>query len=382
MSQQQENQELQQREESEQREQEEIYPQSPAMMFGIKTPEILLDESRKMRDVAKQTLDLFLDTVDDVFQRNRPSELRRMKKRIEEKLVSLKKLNQQISEYMIQMGVSCEEVAQFNFRSESDLDAHGDMIADIEDALQRLEKKKAPEIRTNVVAQQNAKPPKLQINAYAGEPLKWREFWEQFKNNIHSIERTTDKASAVIRGLSLSAENYEVAIDLLQQEFGDDTRLRSAHIKAIREVQPVANAHHLKQLRRFYEDVSINFASLRSMGYEAHVMCLVEETVMKLPRPIRYELTKDDRSWTKWDFTRFLERLWIYLKTCEEIEPTETLRFEPSSSRRTRSGVSIAQETTTPSENAKAGIYVITAKGNTIPRFVPDLKPADLLLIN
>eukprot|EP00795_Rhopilema_esculentum_P004932 gene4932-21272_t len=346
MSQHQENQELQQREESEQREQEEIYPQSPAMMFGIKTPEILLDESRKMRDVAKQTLDLFLDTVDDVFQRNRPSELRRTKKRIEEKLVSLKKLNQQISEYMIQMGVSCEEVAQFNFRSESDLDAHEDTIADIEDALQRLEKKKAPEIRTNVVAQQNAKLPKLQINAYAGEPLKWREFWEQFKNNIHSssLEATTKfsylrelligKASAVIRGLSLSAENYEVAIDLLQQEFGDDTRLRSAHIKAIREVQPVANAHHLKQLRRFYEDVSINFASLRSMGYEAHVMCLVEETVMKLPRPIRYELTKDDRSWTKWDFTRFLERLWIYLKTCEEIEPTETLRFEPSSSRR------------------------------------------------
>ena len=346
MSQQQENQELQQREESAQREQEEIYPQSPAMMFGIKTPEILLDESRKMRDVAKQTLDLFLDTVDDVFQRNRPSELRRTKKRIEEKLVSLKKLNQQISEYMIQMGVSCEEVAQFNFRSESDLDAHEDTIADIEDALQRLEKKKAPEIRTNVVAQQNAKLPKLQINAYAGEPLKWREFWEQFKNNIHSssLEATTKfsylrelligKASAVIRGLSLSAENYEVAIDLLQQEFGDDTRLRSAHIKAIREVQPVANAHHLKQLRRFYEDVSINFASLRSMGYEAHVMCLVEETVMKLPRPIRYELTKDDRSWTKWDFTRFLERLWIYLKTCEEIEPTETLRFEPSSSRR------------------------------------------------
>ena len=173
-----------------------------------------------------------------------------------------KKLNQQISEYMIQMGVSCKEVAQFNFRSESDLDTHEDMIADIEDALQRLEEKKAPEIRTNMVAKQNTKLPKLQINAYAGEPLE-QEFWEQFKNNIHSSslgattkfsylrELLIGKASAIIRGLSLSAENYQVAIDLFQQEFGDDTRLRSAHIKAIREVQPVANAHHLKQLRRF-----------------------------------------------------------------------------------------------------------------------------------
>ena len=343
---QQENQELQQREQPEQTEQDEIYPQSPATMFGIKTPEILLDESRKMRDVAKQTLDLFLEAKDDVLHRNRPSELRRTKKRIEEKLISLKKLNQKISEYMIQMGVSCEEVAHFNFRSESDLDVYEDAITDIEDARQKLEVKKTPEVETKVVAQQNAKLPKLQINAYAGEPLRWREFWEQFKNNIHSssLEATTKfsylrelltgKASAVIRGLSLSTENYAVAIDLLQQEFGDDTRLRSAHIKAIREVQPVANAHHLRQMRRFYEDVSINFASLKSMGYEDHVMCLVEETVMKLPRPIRYELTKDDRSWTKWDFTKFLEKLWVYLKTCEEIEPTETSRIEPSSSRR------------------------------------------------
>ena len=62
---------------------------------------------------------------------------------------------------MIQVGVSCEEGAQFNFRSESDFDVHKDTIADIEDALQKLEVKKAPEIRTNVVAQQNAKLPKL-----------------------------------------------------------------------------------------------------------------------------------------------------------------------------------------------------------------------------
>ncbi len=170
-------------------------------------------------------MDLFLEAKDDVFHRNRPSELRRTKKRTEEKLIALKKLNQQISEYMIQMGVSCEEVADFNFRSEF----YKRVITDIEDARQKLEVKKTPEVETKVVAQQNSKLPKLQINAYAGEPMRWREFWEQFKNNIHlsSLEATTKfsylrelltgKASAVIRGLSLSTENYAVAIDLLQQ---------------------------------------------------------------------------------------------------------------------------------------------------------------------
>ncbi len=128
---QQENQKLQQQEEPEQTEQDDIYPQSAATMFGIKTPEILLDESRKMRDVANKTLDLFLEAKDDVLHRNRPSELRRTKKQIEEKLIALKKLNQQIREYILQMGVSCKEVAHFNFRSESDLDIYEDAITDM-----------------------------------------------------------------------------------------------------------------------------------------------------------------------------------------------------------------------------------------------------------
>ena len=74
--------------------------------------------------------------------------------------------------------------------------------------------------------------------------------------------------------------------------------------------------------------------SLKSIGYETHVMCLNEETMMKLPRTIRYEITREDRSWTKWDLTIFLERLWCYLKTCEEIEPTESTRTEQLSRKR------------------------------------------------
>ena len=322
---------------------------SAAAMFGIKTPEMLLRETRKMQNVAKQTLDLFQGKMEQVLQRNRESELKRTKKRIEEKLAAIKQLNQKISEYMIQVNTPCSEVAEFNFQSDSDLDVYEDSICDIEDALQRFTTNKSPEvkeIKPGAIQQQKAKLPKLQISKYAGEPLKWREFWEQFDSNIHSssLEATTKfsylrellvgKASAVIRGLSLSACNYEVAIKLLNKEFGDDTKLRSAHIKAIREVQPVSSPHNLKLLRRFYEEVSINYASLKSMGYEGHVMCLVEETVMKLPRAIRYEITREDRSWTKWDFTKFLEHLWIYLKTCEEIEPVESSRLEQSPSRR------------------------------------------------
>ncbi len=149
-----------------------------------------------MRDVAKQMLDLFLETRDGVLHRNRPSKLRRTKKRIKEKLVALKKLNQEIRDYMIHMDVSCNKVANFNFRSESDMDVY-------KEARQKQEVKKTPEVETKVVALQNAKLPKLQINAYAGESLRWREFWNHSKtisigsffgshNKILLPARTTD----------------------------------------------------------------------------------------------------------------------------------------------------------------------------------------------
>ena len=75
-------------------------------------------------------------------------------------------------------------------------------------------------------------------------------------------------------------------------EFGDHTQLRSAHIKAIRDIQPIINAANLNKLRCFYEDIATNYAALESMGFETHMLCLVEETMLKLPRTIKYEITE------------------------------------------------------------------------------------------
>ena len=84
----------------------------------------------------------------------------------------------------------------------------------------------------------------------------------------------------------------------------------------------------LAKLRKFYKVVPTNYASLESMGNEGHILCLVEETVMKLPRIARYEITKEDREWTKWRFNKFLEKLWDYLRACEDIERMSSIQME------------------------------------------------------
>ena len=310
----------------------------PGSFFGLKTPEMQLEETTKLQNVAKQTLEIFQANINGTIQRRRPIEMQRTKRRIEEQLENVKQLNKQMTYYMVQAGVSCEEVANFTYQSDVSLDIYEDMVLQLAEELQSVEGSKDEQSISEPSTNERAKVPKLELTTYGGEPLKWLEFWEQFNSVIHKSSLATTmkfhylrkvlvgRAAAVIKGLPTTEENYMVAIDKLLKEFGDDSKLRSAHVKAIRDIPSVSNAHNLYKLRRFYEEISANYASLESMNYEEQVMCLVEETVMKLPRSIRYEITKDDRQWTQWKFPQFLDKLWNYLKACEEIEPMESPR--------------------------------------------------------
>ena len=313
-------------------------------LFGMKTPQMELDETTKMQRVAMQTLEMVRGNAQEVIKRKNPREMQRMKKRIQEKLGNLKELNKQMVNIMILSGISCEDVAAFNYTSDENLDEYEDMVLQFEELLTEIDSGKAREKLVGpksdqapapALAVERAKVPKLELTTYGGDPLKWQEFWEQYRTIIHTSNLATTmkfhylrkvlvgRAAAVIKGLPTTEDNYVVAVDKLRKEFGDNSKLRSAHVKAIREVQSINNAQNLTRLRRFYEEISINYASLESMGYEEQVGCLVEETVMKLPRIIRYEITKEDRTWTQWRFPQFLDKLWHYLKACEEIENAE-----------------------------------------------------------
>ena len=55
---------------------------------------------------------------------------------------------------------------------------------------------------------------------------------------------------------------------------------------------------------------------------------------MTLPRIARYESTKEDRKWTKWGFNNFVEKLWDYLRACEDIGPTSSIQTERDTGKR------------------------------------------------
>ena len=319
---------------------QQLNPDHLAEIWGIRSTEAKLREVQQKKEVTKITLDMINDSLRGILERKRKPELERTVSRITDRIKALREHNTELESLMIQAGNPLPDVAVFNYRNELELDVFLDMQLEVEEVLKSLEPPKQvgkgndPEAERKTL---DAKLIKLPITKYDGDPLKWLEFWEQFdiavnSRNLESVvkfsylrEYLSGKAAAVIRGIPIKAENYEVAVEKLKKEYGSDAKVRSAHIKAIRDIQQVQSVSNLPKLRQFYEVVATNYASLESLGYESHIMCLVEETIMKLPRIARYEITKGDREWTKWGFKEFLERLWEYLRACEDIEPS----FQP-----------------------------------------------------
>ena len=74
--------------------------------------------------------------------------------------------------------------------------------------------------------------PKLQLPLFDGNVLKWPEFWDTFNSSVHqqNIPNVSKfsylrgvlrgAASVAISGISLTEENYAVALKLLQEKFG------------------------------------------------------------------------------------------------------------------------------------------------------------------
>ena len=74
--------------------------------------------------------------------------------------------------------------------------------------------------------------PKLEIMSYNGDKQKFKEFWDQFEYTVHMNTKLSNikkfsylkgklhgQAQSAISGLTLSNENYDVAVDILKERF-------------------------------------------------------------------------------------------------------------------------------------------------------------------
>ena len=189
----------------------------------------------------------------------------------------------------------------------------------------------------------SVKLPKLEFPKFYGEILKWREFWDSFDSAIHSNESLShiDKlnylrtkldgpALGVIGGLPLTSDNYKVAVELLQQRYGDNSRIVEAHYAALANIQPVSM--NFPQLQHLSDEISIHLRSLEALGEAVPDGYVINLFKSNLPKETISTLEMH-RGAEKWSLKLFRQILDQYLKAHEqEAVPhsTENQIYKPN----------------------------------------------------
>ena len=76
-------------------------------------------------------------------------------------------------------------------------------------------------------------------------------------------------AAEAIAGLTLTAANYDEAIETLKKRFGNPQLIVNRHMEALLNVAAVSSHHDVKGLRRLHDSVETHVRGLRTLGVPA-----------------------------------------------------------------------------------------------------------------
>ena len=176
------------------------------------------------------------------------------------------------------------------------------------------------------------KLPKLELQKFDGNFLRWQEFWDSFEASIHRnpnlqpvekfnylrAELEVD-AIEVISRRELTKSNYEVTVNLLQGRFGRDELMMDAHYSALMDLPVSLNV--IEKLRATCDMIEKHLHSLKALGEnvdQPHFVFLIKS---KLPKMVisRMEEYKDmEEKWTVESIRKALKRTFV-LKKLESV---------------------------------------------------------------
>ena len=178
------------------------------------------------------------------------------------------------------------------------------------------------------------KPPHLDMPTFAGDVLKWKEFWDMFNAAVHSNEKyvNIDKfnclksklsgdALQAISGYQLSNENYPVVVDVLKRRFGNNQLIVDAHYHNLSHLTPASN--QANSLRQCYDAIEQNLRSLEALGEDVnhrHFVALISE---KLPQRVLYQLYMLKEEEEDWTVTKLRQLLGKHISALEMAAGTD-----------------------------------------------------------
>ena len=178
------------------------------------------------------------------------------------------------------------------------------------------------------------KPPHLDMPTFAGDVLKWKEFWDMFNAAIHSNEKyaNIDKfnclksklsgdALQAISGYQLSNENYPVVVDVLKHRFGNKQLIIDAHYHNLSHLSPATN--QVNSLRQCYDAIEQSLRSLEALGEEVNHRHFVALICEKLPQRVLYQLYMLKDEGEDWTVPKLRQLLGKHISALEMAAGTE-----------------------------------------------------------
>ena len=129
------------------------------------------------------------------------------------------------------------------------------------------------------------------------------------------------QAAETISGFSLTDENYEEAVALLKETYGNKQVLISAHVESLLKLPAAVTINETKKLRAIYDKTEAHVRSLKNNGIasETYGSFLSPVIIAKIPEELRIAIARELPS-NDWKLEPMLEIFRKELQLCEKCQ--------------------------------------------------------------
>ena len=102
------------------------------------------------------------------------------------------------------------------------------------------------------------------------------------------------RALRAIQGLTVTEDNYDAAVEILQQRFGKTQQTISAHINELMKIPACNSTDNSFQLSYTYDKISVHTRGLASLGVDSkqYGSLLIPVIMAKLPQEVRIQIAR------------------------------------------------------------------------------------------
>ena len=152
----------------------------------------------------------------------------------------------------------------------------------------------------------HAKLPKLTLKSFDGNPIEFQSFWDSFNAAVNDtgLEKIAKfnylksylkgQALQSISGLTLTADNYDEALNILKRRYGNKQLLISKNIENLLNITPVHSIGDIKRIRSVHDEIEVYARNLQSLDVDKskYGQMLVSIVMSKIPNEIKLVVTK------------------------------------------------------------------------------------------